>query len=363
LDVGQMSLSSDQKIAMATYHRELWFFGSKRIEAWVNTGNNAFPFQPIGGAPIDHGIAAPFSAVVMDNTIFWLGADATGGGIVWKASGYTPQRVSTHAVETMLHRLSRFNDAIAWVYSQEGHLFYVLYLPQADTTWVYDVASNLWHERALWDTVTMRWKPHVGITHAYAWGMNLVGDRMSGAIYRMDLDFPWDQLVGEQPFTVEPDVESASVSPSASLSPSPSPSGGGSASASISPSASVSPSETDTEPDFFDIGDRANMSHSTWYSGRNCPIEITGINAPTHVEIRLSADPGFTEARFRIFYLNPLHEVYGYWSDYFLPGDGGADLLEGDLLDVQVYTGSAAHVNECWVTVGSFEAHYGVTVF
>ena len=384
LDVAQTTLSSDQKIAMASNHREIWLFGTKRIEAWINTGANAFPFEPIGGAPIDHGIAAAKSAVVMDNTIFWLGADATGAGVVWKASGYTPMRISTHAVETMLHRLPRFDDAIAWVYSQEGHLFYVLYLPAADTTWVYDVASNLWHERAIWNQTTMRWQPHVGIVHTYAWGMNLVGDRQSGAIYKMDLDVYCDRLVDPTPDIEAPAaVESPSPSPSASSSPSRSPSSsespsvspsgpappGASDSPSPSPSSSASPSTgTDTYPDDFDLGSLFGKVGNTWYSNPTAPTEITGIDAPADISVSIGPDPNFTDARVRIYYANETWESWGYWSDWIYDGDIATSsnrylkIRNGDFIEAQVYTGNAG-ANNGWITIGGNTQVFGVTTF
>jgi hypothetical protein len=350
LDVAQVSLSSDTKIAMATNHREIWLFGTKRIESWGNTGNNLFPFQPIGGAPIDHGIAAPFSAAVMDNTIFWLGADATGGGIVWKAGGYTPLRVSTHAVETMLNRLPRFDNAVAWVYSQEGHLFYVLYLPEADTTWVYDVSSNLWHERALWNRTKMRWEPHIGIAHTYCWGFNLVGDRQSGTIYTMSLDKYCDQLVGPQPF-IDPDENSPSVSPSASRSPSASPSPSGGWSSSRSPSSSASPSLGDDVPDLMDFGNQYDQPGNQWVRGRFCPVRLTGVNVPCPIYITLDLDPlhPTTNGRYRI--LDAAGISYGPWG---YEGDPPRTIVAGEGVDVEVFTnGSQSQPATLYIFIGS----------
>jgi hypothetical protein len=131
----------------------------------------------------------------------WLGSGTSGDRIVWRANGYTPERVSTHAVEYALGHAPRIDDAIAWTYQQEGHTFYVLYVPSLATvrgfatTWVYDVATQTWHERALWDSVRLDWQPHLGRCHAYGFGRHLVGDRTSGAIYDLSLDVADDTTV------------------------------------------------------------------------------------------------------------------------------------------------------------------------
>lgn len=195
LDVAQMSQTSDLKVAMRASHTELWFWGGKRTEVWSLTLASRFPFTPNQATPIDHGIDAPDSPVLIDNTVIWVGRDEKGHGIVYKAAGYTPQRISNFALEDVLNRLPRIDDAVGWAESIQGHLNYHLYLPQAETQWVYDAATNLWHEEAILDAKGLTWKPHIGRCHAYGFGKHLVGDRLSGCIYSMELDRHKNQLL------------------------------------------------------------------------------------------------------------------------------------------------------------------------
>lgn len=194
----QRNLASDELAAMAVVHRNLWLFGRQRTEVWYNSGDD-FPLQPILSAGvIEAGCLAPFSVKRVDNSIIWLGSDERGGVTVWRADGYRPVRVSTDAVDASLNRYTSLTSAIAWTYLQEGHSFYVLYVPgEPDqqsgvpwTTWVYDVATNLWHERGLWRSELTKWHPNVGRCHCYDYvnNLNLVGDRQSGTVYRMSMD-------------------------------------------------------------------------------------------------------------------------------------------------------------------------------
>ena len=185
LDVAQRSWASDNIVSAITNHRELWLLGSQTSEVWVDTGAS-FPLEPIPGVFIEGGAFAPFSPAKLDNTIFWLDGDERGYAIVRRANGYTPERVSTFAVEFAINQYDRLQDTIGFTYQQEGHSFYCLYFPAGDVHWVYDVATGQWHERANWDTDRSAWVPWTPYTHCFAWGRHLVGDKASGVIYDVD---------------------------------------------------------------------------------------------------------------------------------------------------------------------------------
>lgn len=178
----------DPLISGIVDHRELWLFGRSTVEVWFNTGNATFPIERTGNTFIEHGIAAPHSVAKIDNTVFWLGADTRGDGIVWRAEGYRPVRISTHGIENMLAKYARVDDAIAYTYQQEGHSFYVLVFPSANATLVYDVASQQWHERAAFDPLTGDFSRHRSNCMAFFDRKHIVGDFEDGRLYVLDLD-------------------------------------------------------------------------------------------------------------------------------------------------------------------------------
>jgi len=139
--------SPDQLVAAIVDHREAWLFGTNSIEVWYDAGSADFPLQRIQGAFNEIGLAAAYSVAKLDNGLFWLGADSRGQGIVYRSNGYTGKRISTHAVEWQIQQYGDISDAIGYTYQQDGHAFYVLVFPSEDTTWVYDVSTELWHER------------------------------------------------------------------------------------------------------------------------------------------------------------------------------------------------------------------------
>jgi hypothetical protein len=188
LDFASAEGSPDGLVAVNVDHREAWLFGTDSIEVWYDAGQTDFPLTRIQGAFNEIGCVAAFSIAKLDNGLFWLGTDARGQGIVYRANGYTGVRVSTHAIEYAIAQYGNISDAIAYTYQQEGHAFYVLTFPSANATWVYDVATQAWHERAGWDTAIGEFTRHRSNCQCNFGGNTVVGDFENGNIYTLDLD-------------------------------------------------------------------------------------------------------------------------------------------------------------------------------
>lgn len=188
LDIATAEADPDNLIAVLNDHRQLWCFGDFTTEVYYNSGNADFPFERIGGAFIEHGLAARWSIAKCDNGIFWLAQSKTGKGYIVKASGYAPQIVSTRAIEYQINTYSTISDAFAYSYIEEGHTFYVITFPTGNATWVYDAATDMWHERAYRNTTTGNLGRHRGNAYAFFNGFHMVGDFENGKIYKMLLN-------------------------------------------------------------------------------------------------------------------------------------------------------------------------------
>ena len=186
LDFASAEGSPDGLVSLIIDHREAWLFGTNSVEVWYNSGEADFPLTRIQGAYNEIGCIAPYSVAKMDNSVFWLGADARGQGIVYRANGYQGVRVSTHAVEFAIQQYGDLSDAVGYTYQQDGHTFYVLNFTNADTTWVFDAATGAWHERAAYKQGDF--KRHRGNNHARFNGDPHVGDYENGKVYVYSLD-------------------------------------------------------------------------------------------------------------------------------------------------------------------------------
>lgn len=189
LDFATAEGAPDLLLSLLVDHRELWLFGETSTEVFFNSGNVDFPFERINGAFIEQGCAAKFSPAKMDNTVYWLTADERGHGTVQRAQGYTPQRVSTHALEYAIGQMSRIDDAVAYTYQQEGHSFYVLNFPSAQQTWAFDAATNLWHQRAWRDPASAALEQDRAICQMSFANETIVGDWETGILYVLDMDY------------------------------------------------------------------------------------------------------------------------------------------------------------------------------
>jgi hypothetical protein len=178
--------SPDNLVTLIVDHREIWLFGTNSVEVWYDAGLADFPMARIQGAFNEIGCLAAYSVAKLDNGLFWLGADARGNGVVYRSKGYSGERVSTHAVEWQIQQYSNLSDAVGYTYQQDGHSFYVLNFPTANTTWVYDVATGAWHERAGWELGNFI--RHRGNCQMNFSGEIVIGDYQSGQIYAYDLN-------------------------------------------------------------------------------------------------------------------------------------------------------------------------------
>ena len=186
LDFASAESSPDGLVSVLVDHREIWLFGAKTVEPWTNTGASPFPLERVPGALLERGCAAARSPAKMDNSVFWLGDDR----IIYRAEGYQPARISTHAIEEVI-RSGTVSDAYGMTYFQGGHHFYLLTFPSLGRTFCFDPAASaaagspIWHERqsgtsllpAVWNVQCL----------FEAFGKTLVG-LQAGKVAELDLD-------------------------------------------------------------------------------------------------------------------------------------------------------------------------------
>lgn len=179
LDFASAETLPDEITTLIVDHRDVWIFGPDSIEIWRNTGASDFPLARVAGASVERfGTKSPQSVQSLDNRIAYLDSF----GIVRLAGkGQSPERISTHAIETRLGESGKLDKAWSFVYIQEGHEFYVLTVPDL-ATFVFDANTGLWHERQSY--LGADWR---ATTHTRAYGKHLVGDT-SGKILEMSKD-------------------------------------------------------------------------------------------------------------------------------------------------------------------------------
>ena len=179
--------SPDNVVGHIVYNGEVWVGGTKSFEVFYDGGASGFLRRQ--GAYMEIGLASPFSLQKVAGSLLWLGDGPNGYGIVWQSAGYQPIRISDHGLEASLKACGDLSNAIAWTYMDSGHAFYCLRLPNANTTFVYDLSSKKWCERA--DFANGAYKQFRANSSTYAFNKHLVGDFNTGVIYTLDNDWPF----------------------------------------------------------------------------------------------------------------------------------------------------------------------------
>jgi len=165
---------------VVTVKGELWLIGDKSIEIWYDAGSSGlettpgtsfFPFRRQSGGVIQFGAVSMRSCAVADNSLFWVSEQC----IVMRSVGYTAKRISTHAIEEIIRSEGTANIQYALCYTQLGHTFYCL--TYGARTLVYDLVTQVWHERSSAADGSTAWRPN---SIAQVGEQVIFGDSLSG---------------------------------------------------------------------------------------------------------------------------------------------------------------------------------------
>ena len=107
----------------------------------LSTLKNRFP-----GSAQEFGLNAPFSLSKFDNSVVGLFKNTMGGVNVSRMQGFGLNKLSDQDIDEILTGYADTADASGFSFMDGGHPFYVLALPTADATWVYDGLPNAWSE-------------------------------------------------------------------------------------------------------------------------------------------------------------------------------------------------------------------------
>lgn len=184
LEFATAESASDDLVGILIDKQEIYLFGTETTELFSATGNIDDPFRRRPGGQITRGLSGRDAKVLVNNSIFFVGEDR----IVYTLNGLSPVRVSKHAIEEVLSKLTDEEAAQLnmWTYTQDGHIFVVLDIPDKHT-FCFDVVTRTWHERQSFGEIL--WEPQNAVRHL---GGILTGSRKDGSIYFLDTEADQD---------------------------------------------------------------------------------------------------------------------------------------------------------------------------
>ena len=189
LDFATAEKFPDNLLSQVVHKGQLWLAGSKSIEVWYNSGAADYPLENIG-VTIPEGIGAAASMSRDKDSIYMINEE----GQAVRSQGYDFVPISTPQVDYAISQYVRYSDAIGYIYTQEGHRFWVVNFPSAQTTWVYDITTGFWHERLSYrsDLGPGYYGRHRSNCYAKFGTKHLVGDYYNGKIYQLKTTVYWD---------------------------------------------------------------------------------------------------------------------------------------------------------------------------
>ena len=185
--IGDLNFASaesdpDNIVSAETLGDDIIFYGQNTTEWHSPTSDIDIPFIRNGGRRYDKGSAAQFTAVKIDNTIFWVGTAQQGADLqVYRASA-VPVAISNEGIEAALAACTDITQASAVAIVSTGHSFYVLNIPGVGT-YAFDVKTGLWGNWESFGQTTFR--VQCGADGVY-------GDAINGNLWTIDPDLRRD---------------------------------------------------------------------------------------------------------------------------------------------------------------------------
>lgn len=126
-NIGLLQTKPDNTQAVVRFPSKgnmIFVFGRTVTEPWFDVGYQLFPYQRNTSFNVDYGCLNPATIASMDELVVWLGINEKGGPIIFYSDGGMPQQVTTDGFDYVLANMQNPADSQAFIYRQDGHLFY-----------------------------------------------------------------------------------------------------------------------------------------------------------------------------------------------------------------------------------------------
>lgn len=183
-----------------------WLFGDRSYEVHEPTGLSTDPFDLMDSTT--NSIGCNSDTTEIGDIIFFLGTAQVGTQQIFMTKGFSAVPISTVAIEGRLadfvSKGKDLSDVKVDSYSQAGHLFVVFTFIGANYTIVYDLTTNLWHQRARYDNTT----PSLDRSDYFYYNEfdnNIITGAPNGKLLSLDVNTydEYDEANGTRPLVME----------------------------------------------------------------------------------------------------------------------------------------------------------------
>lgn len=139
---GKLETQPDKVMATVAFNRQLFIMGKDCTEIWHDVGAQIFPYQRDNTLSIPYGCLSSSTIAEGFGLLVWLASNQTAGATIMVSSGGEPQPLSTDGIDFLLDKLEYPQDSSAFIFQEDGHIFYQITFPSDNLTLSYDFTSK-----------------------------------------------------------------------------------------------------------------------------------------------------------------------------------------------------------------------------
>lgn len=143
--IGLLSTKPDNTQAVVRFPSKgnmIFVMGSIVTEAWFDTGAQLFPYQRATQFNIDYGCVSPATVAYMDDNVVWLAQNEKSGPVIMYSDGGMCKKITTDGIDYLFAQLQNPQDSQAFIYRQDGHLFYHINFYSDNLSLFYDFNTD-----------------------------------------------------------------------------------------------------------------------------------------------------------------------------------------------------------------------------
>lgn len=158
--------------------------GSIVTESWFDTGAQLFPYQRNNQYNFDYGCMQPATVAYMDEIVVWLAQNEKSGPIIVYSDGGMPKKITTDGIDYLFSTIQNPEDSQAFLYRQDGHLFYHINFYSDNLSFYYDFSTNKFYHAC-----DQNLNYFIAAQVAYIDNQYYFITKNNGAIYAFDTQF------------------------------------------------------------------------------------------------------------------------------------------------------------------------------
>jgi len=147
----QANSNGDNLVAIRSLNNRLWLQATNSMTIWEDQGTAGFAFRQDTDILYNFGVYTTKSTQVDEGYLIFFARTTAGVGSVYMTEGSKPKVVSNPAIDYQFTTLTNPNDAEAFIFKENGQLYYQLNFTTDSRTFLYNVTSNIWLERMMID--------------------------------------------------------------------------------------------------------------------------------------------------------------------------------------------------------------------